>query len=199
MACIYKVITLQTNEQVVLPPGAEIISASGGLESFTSTCPKPSELPPYVCYRFRTPVQGTDVDGGNNEHRIIGFRIGGIQVSINPYYNTPGHIPLGTSPESQQIESSPQLFMNRLAANIWNQLQSGNGLLISGIHCQYTNDNTNGDIVEVFIRTIKSDNVRMVMQDINNQQTYFFIDGIEGYCSAPESQGVDAGKALGII
>ena len=50
--CIFKSVTLAANEQFSLPPGAEIVSASGGLDSFNSTCPKPTSIETPQCYGF---------------------------------------------------------------------------------------------------------------------------------------------------
>jgi hypothetical protein len=49
--CLYKSVTLAVGEVFTLPAGAEIVSSTGGLESFTSTCPKPDGLETAVCYR----------------------------------------------------------------------------------------------------------------------------------------------------
>ena len=51
-SCIIKAVTLVANEQFTLPPGAEIISVSGGLDSFDSTCQKPSSIETPACYGF---------------------------------------------------------------------------------------------------------------------------------------------------
>lgn len=50
--CIYKSVTLAANEQFTLPPGAEIVSATGGLDSFDSTCSKPTSIETPGCYGF---------------------------------------------------------------------------------------------------------------------------------------------------
>lgn len=63
-SCIYKTVTLAVGETFTLPPGAEIVASTGGLESFTSTCPKPTELVPFVRYCFRIVIQN---DRGRTE------------------------------------------------------------------------------------------------------------------------------------
>ena len=52
-SCIIKAVTLVANEQFTLPPGAEIISVSGGLDSFSSTCTKPTSVETPVRYQFK--------------------------------------------------------------------------------------------------------------------------------------------------
>ena len=62
--CLYKSVTLAVGETFTLPPGAQIVSASGGLESFTSTCPKPTNLETPACYKFR--FSGANHDNGSD-------------------------------------------------------------------------------------------------------------------------------------
>lgn len=51
--CTFKSVTLAAGEQFVLPPGAEIVAATNGLEDYTSTCAKPTSLESPTCYSFR--------------------------------------------------------------------------------------------------------------------------------------------------
>lgn len=61
--CTYKSITLAAGEQFILPPGAEIVTTTNGLNDYTSTCPKPSTLETLKCYKFR--FSGADGDSAS--------------------------------------------------------------------------------------------------------------------------------------
>ena len=70
--CIYKSVTLAAGEQFTLPPGAEIISATD-INSFTSTCPKPTTLDTFVCGSLQWGIQPISGGGGTAP-----FSVGGI-------------------------------------------------------------------------------------------------------------------------
>jgi hypothetical protein len=80
--CLYKSVTLAVGETFTLPPGAEIISSSGGLESFTSTCPKPTNLETPACYKFR--FSGANHDTGSARQQNweeVNYFVDGIFVN----------------------------------------------------------------------------------------------------------------------
>ena len=88
--CIYKSVTLAVGEVFTLPPGAEIVSTSGGLQSFTSTCPKPTTLDTTKRYRIQWEINECS---NNTTHAwengfFTGVSIGGgprATVTINGY------------------------------------------------------------------------------------------------------------------
>jgi hypothetical protein len=77
--CTYKSVTLAANEQFTLPPGAQIISASGGLDSFDSTCTKPTSVETPVTYEFVWAASqdsysnATEMFEDDNNNRMIGI------------------------------------------------------------------------------------------------------------------------------
>lgn len=85
--CILKSITLAANEQFSLPPGAEIVSATGGLDSFNSTCPKPTSVEVPVTYEFVWAASqdsyssATEMFEDNNNNRMLG-----IILNLNQEY-----------------------------------------------------------------------------------------------------------------
>ena len=51
--CTFNSVTLAAGEQFILPPGAEIVSTTNGLDDFTSTCAKPTSLETMERYRIK--------------------------------------------------------------------------------------------------------------------------------------------------
>lgn len=61
--CVFHTVTLQPGEQFNLPPGAVLVGATGGLDSFDSTCEKPETLEEPLCYRLYFSI---NVDNGSS-------------------------------------------------------------------------------------------------------------------------------------
>jgi hypothetical protein len=84
--CTYKSVKLVAGEQFILPPGAEIVSTTNGLEDYTSTCPKPSTLD--VTKRFRVQWEIKTDDNNNRTDpwenaTITGVSIGGTYTATS--------------------------------------------------------------------------------------------------------------------
>jgi hypothetical protein len=80
--CTYKSITLAAGEQFILPPGAEIVATTNGLSDYTSTCPKPSTLESFVCYKFKFSGAESRIDRNTENWDDSGnFMVTGINVS----------------------------------------------------------------------------------------------------------------------
>jgi hypothetical protein len=80
--CIFKSVTLIAGEQFTLPPGAEIVSSTAGVDNIKSTCPLPDTLETPVCYKFR--FSGADDDNsGDTENWEVdtNFAVNGIVLS----------------------------------------------------------------------------------------------------------------------
>jgi hypothetical protein len=80
--CIYKSVPLAAGEQFTLPPGAEIVSASAGLDSIKSTCALPDTLEEPICYKFR--FSGSEPNDGlsaRNWELADNFYVRGIVVN----------------------------------------------------------------------------------------------------------------------
>lgn len=67
--CIYKSVTLSAGETFVLPPGAELISASD-TNAITSSCPDPIPNVPVKCWRIAYALN-EDPEGGRTINAII--------------------------------------------------------------------------------------------------------------------------------
>jgi hypothetical protein len=85
--CTFKSVTLAAGEQFILPPGAEIVATTNGLEDYTSTCPKPSSLETIQCYKSAF----ADVDelGGHLPAYCV-VTIQGININGSLYPFTTG-------------------------------------------------------------------------------------------------------------
>lgn len=187
MACLTRVITLGPGEQFVIPADGEIVYVSDTTAvTSTNNCVNIKDNPS-TYYRFRMPIRGSDVDG--SEHQVIGIRLGENYINISPSYGGG----LGTTVESESYESASN-FVNRLANNLWNQLQSGLGLLIFGLRVQYTDaDRSGGDIVEIFLRTIKVDgNPAIVLNDIDSQGVVILVEPRDNNSDGDGGQDNDA-------
>ena len=90
--CIYKSVTLAAGEQFTLPPGAEIISATD-INSFTSTCPKPTTLDTFVCGSLQWGIQPISGGGGTAPFSVGGINPPdthciGVKIGDVKYYST---------------------------------------------------------------------------------------------------------------
>jgi len=84
-ACVYKTVTLAVGEVFTLPPGAELIASSGGLESFTSTCPKPDTLDVTKRYRIQWEIEK---DSNNHTDPWENAAFTGVSIGGAPQVTT---------------------------------------------------------------------------------------------------------------
>lgn len=98
--CIFKSVTLIAGEQFTLPPGAEIVSSTAGIDNIKSTCAIPDTLEVPVCYKFR--FSGADNDNSDDTENWevdTNFAVNGI-VLFGIYYPfalvVPGSYPAAT-------------------------------------------------------------------------------------------------------
>lgn len=179
--CIYKSVTLAAGEQFTLPPGAEIVSASAGLDSIKSTCALPDTLEEPVCYKFR--FSGSEPDDGNsfrNWELDDNFIVRGIVVN-GISYDFANDIKLS--------ESGPSAFIGT-----WNTALNGipqfNGLFtfLNGnpvFGDEAPGGNNNGFTIQLAFSVIPSigDNLEMKSLTIANFQspntgaTYIYTKG----------------------
>lgn len=103
--CIYKTVPLLVGETFTLPPGAEIISSSGGLQAITSTCPLPKDLETPVCYVF---MYAQVYKAGNktppyDDVYMTGIRVNGVSYPFANWLDTDASV----SQWNSAINSTP--------------------------------------------------------------------------------------------
>jgi hypothetical protein len=110
--CIYKSVTLAVGETFTIPPGAELVSASGGLESFTSTCPKLTSIETPIVYEFKwAGTQDTNDATKMFESEAPDYNnfMNGIIVN-NIYYSFSGRIQSMSSDTDLQSRFNSTIF-----------------------------------------------------------------------------------------
>jgi hypothetical protein len=144
--CSYKSVTLAVGETFTLPPGAEIVSVTGGLESFTSTCPKPESLETPICYK--TVFQDTDeINSRMPPYNVV--YVDGIMVNNIMY-------PFTNGPFTFNNTGSGTTFVNGLNAKI---ASTSIGALITNLRIYSGAPNgwqRNGEAFEFYVDTIPS-------------------------------------------
>lgn len=193
--CVYKTIKLEVGETFVIPSNAEILYVSNPSD-LTYNC---GDLPDSetTCWRFRTPMAGTDIDSNNPEFYVTGFQFDDLIININPNYTLYGA--LGTCVESTNSET-PQMYVDRLCFNMWYQLPNvNNGAVILGMTVAYVDaDVSGGDILEIIVHVPDIfSNVVLDLIDKNSQGVTFQVVGTSGDCVNPD--GTDAHRTVGIM
>lgn len=193
--CVYKTVKLEPGESFSLPSNAEILYISD-TSALTYNC---GDLPTAqtTCWRFRTPMAGSDVDPNDGAFYVTGFQFDNLKIEVAPNFILYGA--LGTCVESNNSES-PQQFVDRLCYNIWYQFPNvNNGAVILGMTVAYVDaDTSGGDIVEIIVHVPDIfTNVVLDLIDTNSQGVSFQVVGKSGDCDNPES--TDAHRTMGVM
>jgi len=123
--CIYKSVTLAVDETFTLPPGAEIVSSSGGLQAFTSTCPKPTDLETPECYTVT--FQSADASRVTPPYEFVDIQ--GIKIGATTYPFTNGSFQFGQVANASTFAT---ILNSRIASTTIGPLITGGRVVQAG-------------------------------------------------------------------
>jgi hypothetical protein len=98
MACIYQSITLQPNEQFVLPPGATLVAATDTAQLSTSNnCLDLNNVESFECYAvmFTKTLENAGQTPAYATIDIYGIRIGEVNYPFTPGFSLQGYLTTG--------------------------------------------------------------------------------------------------------